>query len=182
MSRIGQRPVAVPSGVTITIGSGQMAIKGPKGEVKVPLHPMVKVTNVDNQIKVEKASNAREARAMWGTTQSLIQGAVSDVVNSFTKKLELHGVGYRANLQGRNLVLNLGYSHDVIYPVPEGVDIKVEGNALLISGCNRQKVGQTAAEIRKYRKPEPYKGKGIRHVDGPNAKGEYLNSKEGKKK
>lgn len=179
MSRVGKNPVEVPSGVDISIVDGILTAKGKLGEESVTLVDAVDVTLEDNLIKVAPRDESKHSRSMWGTTRSLVQNAVSGVSEGFTKRLEIVGVGYRAQMQGKTLNLQLGFSHDVPFPVPEGISIALEGergSVIAVTGRNKQQVGQVASEIRAYRKPEPYKGKGVRYSD------EYVLRKEGKKK
>jgi large subunit ribosomal protein L6 len=177
MSRTGKRPVVIPSGVTAIIEGGQLSVKGPKGALSIPLADEVTYTIEDGSIAVAPANQTKRARSFWGLQRSLIQGLVTGVTEGFTKTLEITGVGYRANMQGTNLKLQLGYSHDVDYTIPEGITIKTPDQTTVeISGIDKQKVGQVAAEIRRWRKPEPYKGKGIKY------RGEFIFRKEGKKK
>jgi len=167
----------MPSGVTAAIDGGQLSVKGPKGTLAMPLSDNIKYEVGDGSISVQPANDTREARAFWGMQRTLVQNLVTGVTEGFTKVLEITGVGYRANSQGKTLKLQLGYSHDVDFAVPEGIEIKTPDNTTIeISGIDKQKVGQVAAEIRRWRKPEPYKGKGIKY------RGEYIFRKEGKKK
>ncbi|NCP11518.1 MAG: 50S ribosomal protein L6 [Sphingomonadales bacterium] len=177
MSRIGKKPVAVPAGVTATIASGELSVKGPKGTLSMPLADDVEYKVEGDSIAVTPANKSRRARDFWGMQRTLVQNLVTGVTDGFTKVLEINGVGYRANAQGKNLKLQLGYSHDVDFAIPEGIEIKTPDNTTIeISGNDKQQVGQVAAEIRRWRKPEPYKGKGIKY------RGEYIFRKEGKKK
>ena len=178
MSRIGKKPVAVPSGVTATDENGMLVVKGPKGTLTMPmLDDLVKYDVAESEIRITPLVDAQRNRAAWGMQRTLVQNLVTGVAEGFTKVLEISGVGYRAQAQGRNLRLQLGYSHDVNFPVPEGIEVKTpDQNTVEISGIDSQKVGQVAAEIRRWRKPEPYKGKGIKY------RGEYIFRKEGKKK
>ena len=178
MSRIGKKPIAVPGGVTATVESGTLTIKGPKGQLAMQLlDDLVKYEVAEGEIRVSPLTDAQRNRAAWGMTRTNVQNLVTGVTEGFTKVLEITGVGYRAQAQGRKLRLQLGYSHDVNFPVPEGVEVKTpDQNTVEISGIDKQKVGQVAAEIRRWRKPEPYKGKGIKY------RGEYIFRKEGKKK
>ena len=177
MSRIGKRPIAIPGGVTANIADGQLAVKGPKGQLSIPLADDVTYAVEDGQISVQPANETKRARSFWGMQRTLVQNLVTGVTEGFTKVLELNGVGYRANAQGTTLKLQLGYSHDVDFAIPEGIEIKTPDNTTVeISGIDKQKVGQVAAEIRRWRKPEPYKGKGIKY------RGEFIFRKEGKKK
>ena len=178
MSRIGKRPIALPAGVTASVESGVLTVKGPKGTLAMQLlDDLVKYEVGEGEIRVTPLTDAQRNRAAWGMTRTNVQNLVTGVTEGFTKVLEITGVGYRAQAQGKNLRLQLGYSHDVNFPVPEGVDVKTpDANTVEISGIDKQKVGQVAAEIRRWRKPEPYKGKGIKY------RGEYIFRKEGKKK
>lgn len=167
MSRIGRLPVEVPSGVDVKINGSQVKIKGPKGEMEFTFSPSIDLSFKDGEINVTRPSDAREMRSLHGTTRSLIQNMIIGVTDGFQKELQLVGVGYRAAMQGKNLVLNVGYSHSVEVEPPQGIDFVVGDRAqqIFISGIDKQKVGQVAADIRKIRKPEPYKGKGIRYKD-----------------
>jgi len=178
MSRIGKKPVAMPSGVSAEMQGQTLTVKGPKGTLSMHmLDDLVKYEVADGEIRVTPLTDAQRNRAAWGMQRTNVQNLVTGVTEGFTKVLEISGVGYRAQAQGKNLKLMLGYSHDVNFPVPEGVDVKTpDQNTVEISGIDKQKVGQVAAEIRRWRKPEPYKGKGIKY------RGEYIFRKEGKKK
>jgi large subunit ribosomal protein L6 len=177
MSRIGKRPVALPSGVSATAEGETLSVKGPKGNLSLQMRDEIRYDISDEGILVQPANATKQARAFWGMQRTLVQNLVTGVTEGFTKTLEITGVGYRAQAQGRNLRLQLGYSHDVNFPVPEGIEVKTpDQNTVEISGIDKQKVGQVAAEIRRWRKPEPYKGKGIKY------RGEYIFRKEGKKK
>ena len=178
MSRIGKKPIALPAGVTATLESGTLTVKGPKGQLAMQLlDDLVKYEIAEGEIRVTPITDAQRNRAAWGMQRTNVQNLVTGVTEGFTKVLEITGVGYRAAAQGKNLRLQLGYSHDVNYPVPEGIDVKTpDPNTVEISGIDKQQVGQVAAEIRRWRKPEPYKGKGIKY------RGEYIFRKEGKKK
>lgn len=179
MSRVGKNPVDVPSGVEVSIVNGILTAKGKLGQESVPLTDAVEVALEENKVTVKPRDESKQSRSMWGTTRSLVQNAVTGVSEGFTKKLEIVGVGYRAQMQGKTLNLQLGYSHDIPFPVPEGISIALEGdrgNVIAVTGPNKQQVGQVASEIRGFRKPEPYKGKGVRYSD------EYVLRKEGKKK
>lgn len=177
MSRIGKKPVAIPSGVTANIADGVLTVKGPKGTLTLTLRDEISYTLDGDTILVKPANDTKGARAFWGMQRTLVDNLVTGVTQGYTKVLEITGVGYRANAQGKNLKLQLGYSHDVDFPVPEGIEIKTPDNTTVeISGIDKQKVGQVAAEIRRWRKPEPYKGKGIKY------RGEFIFRKEGKKK
>ncbi|SMC67048.1 50S ribosomal protein L6 [Novosphingobium sp. B1] len=177
MSRIGKKPVTIPSGVTANIADGMLTVKGPKGTLTLTLRDEISYTVDGDTILVKPANDTKGARAFWGMQRTLVDNLVTGVTQGYTKVLEITGVGYRANAQGKNLKLQLGYSHDVDFPVPEGIEIKTPDNTTVeISGIDKQKVGQVAAEIRRWRKPEPYKGKGIKY------RGEFIFRKEGKKK
>jgi large subunit ribosomal protein L6 len=178
MSRIGKRPVALPSGVSASIEGTTLTVKGPKGTLSMPLlDDLVSYTIENDEIAVKPITQAQRNRAAWGMQRTNVQNLVTGVTEGFSKVLEITGVGYRANAQGRTLKLQLGFSHDVNFDVPEGVEVKTpDANTVEISGIDKQKVGQVAAEIRRWRKPEPYKGKGIKY------RGEYIFRKEGKKK
>jgi large subunit ribosomal protein L6 len=177
MSRIGKKPVAIPSGVTANIDNGSLVVKGPKGTLTLGLSDLVTYSLEDGSISVQPANDSKAARSHWGMQRTLVSNLVEGVTQGFTKVLEIKGVGYRANAQGSNLKLQLGYSHDVDIAVPAGIEVKTPDNTTVeISGIDKQKVGQLAAEIRRWRKPEPYKGKGIKY------RGEFIFRKEGKKK
>ena len=178
MSRIGKKPVAMPSGVSAIVEGQTLTVKGPKGTLSMQLlDDLVKYEVGESEIRVTPLVDAQRNRAAWGMQRTNVQNLVTGVTEGFSKVLEITGVGYRAQAQGKNLRLQLGYSHDVNYAVPEGVEVKTPDNTTVeISGIDRQKVGQLAAEIRRWRKPEPYKGKGIKY------RGEYIFRKEGKKK
>src|SRR5436190_1913636 len=177
MSRIGKRPVPLPSGVTATTEGQILSVKGPKGQLELQMRDEIAYDIGDDGILVKPANDTKQARAFWGMQRTLVQNLVTGVSEGFTKTLAITGVGYRAQAQGKNLRLQLGYSHDVNFPVPEGIEVKTpDPNTVEISGIDRQQVGQVAAEIRRWRKPEPYKGKGIKY------RGEYIFRKEGKKK
>ena len=177
MSRIGKRPVPLPAGVTATTEGETLRVKGPKGQLEMQMRDEIAYQIGDDGILVKPGNDTKQARAFWGMQRTLVDNLVTGVTEGFTKVLEISGVGYRAQAQGKNLKLQLGYSHDVNFAVPEGVDVKTpDANTVEISGIDKQKVGQVAAEIRRWRKPEPYKGKGIKY------RGEYIFRKEGKKK
>jgi large subunit ribosomal protein L6 len=177
MSRTGKKPIAPVSGVTVSIKDRQVNVKGPKGEQSLTLMDIVNAKQTDAGIVIEPANDTQEARAAWGTTRALIANMVAGVDKGFEKKLQIQGVGYRAAMQGKDLKLSLGFSHEVVYETPKGITIATPTQTeVTISGADKQQVGQVAANIRAYRKPEPYKGKGVRYV------GEYIARKEGKKK
>ena len=177
MSRIGKKAVSVPSGLTAKVDGQKVSIKGPKGELAVTLVDDVTVELTDDGIQVEPREDTKRARSMWGMSRTLVQNLITGVSDGFSKTLEINGVGYRAEAKGRNLQLQLGLSHDVVYEVPDGIDIAVpKPTEITVTGIEKQKVGQVAAEIRRFRPPEPYKGKGIRYA------GEYIFRKEGKTK
>lgn len=170
MSRIGKTPVVLPQGVEVGVDPGQVKVKGPKGELKVPFNTTyLEVKVEEGSLQVARNSELKEARALHGLARSLIANAVAGVTEGFSKSLDLFGVGYRAEVQGRKLTLNVGYSHPVIYEAPQGIDVTIEGPQagaqarIVVSGIDKQQVGQAAADIRFKRKPEPYKGKGIRY-------------------
>ena len=177
MSRIGKKPVKVPAGVTATVDGQTVTAKGPKGELKFVVNDEVLVKLDDGEIAVEPRDQTRGARSKWGMSRTQIVNILDGVTKGFEKKLEISGVGYRAAMQGRNLQLALGFSHDVIYQAPQGITIVVpKPTEIVVSGIDKQAVGQAAAEIRDYRAPEPYKGKGVKYA------GERIVRKEGKKK
>jgi large subunit ribosomal protein L6 len=177
MSRIGKKPVAIPSGVTANVEGQTVKMRGPKGALSLVLADDVVVKMDKGVIKVDPRTETQRARAMWGTSRTLVSNLVTGVTKGFEDKLEITGVGYRASVQGKNLQIALGYSHDVVYPIPEGIAIVTpKPTEIVITGMDKQKVGQVAAEIRGFRPPEPYKGKGVKYA------GEYIFRKEGKKK
>lgn len=177
MSRIGKKPVVVPQGVEVSLNGQNIAAKGPKGELVVTLSELVSVVQGDDGLTLSPVDKTQDARSFWGLSRSLVENIVTGVSEGFSRKLELQGVGYRAQMQGSTLKLSLGFSHDVDFPVPEGISVDCPSQTeIIVSGIDKQKVGQVAAEIRSYRPPEPYKGKGVRY------EGEYVFRKEGKKK
>ena len=177
MSRIGKKPVAIPSGVTANIDNGTLSVKGPKGTLSMGLSDLIDYKLEDGQIAVNPANDSKQARAFWGMQRTLVANLVEGVTEGFTKTLEISGVGYRAKAQGNTLKLELGFSHDVDLPGPDGLTVNTPDQTTVeISGIDKQAVGQFAAEVREFRKPEPYKGKGIKY------RGEYIFRKEGKKK
>ena len=175
MSRVGKRPVAIPSGVTASVEGQTVKMKGPKGQLQFVVHDDVEVKFEDGAVKVAPKLETNRAQAMYGTARAQVANLVEGVTKGFEKKLEITGVGYRAAVQGKNLQLQLGYSHDVVYPIPEGITIAApKPTEIMITGSDKQKVGQVAAEIRAFRPPEPYKGKGVKY------EGEYIRRKAGK--
>jgi large subunit ribosomal protein L6 len=177
MSRVGKKPVQVPAGVSARLDGHTVAVKGAKGELKFTASDEVAVKVDGNLIRVEPRDESKRARAMWGTARSMIQTLIVGVTKGFERKLEINGVGYKAAVAGKNLQLSLGFSHDVIYPIPPGVTIVTpKPTEISIAGIDKRQVGQIAAEIRAFRPPEPYKGKGVKYVD------EFIFRKEGKKK
>jgi large subunit ribosomal protein L6 len=177
MSRTGKKPVAAVSGVTVTIADRKVTAKGPKGEQSLTLMDIVNAKQTDDGIVIEPANDSKEARAAWGTTRALINNMVIGVEKGFEKKLQIQGVGYRAAMQGKDLKLSLGFSHEVVFQTPSGITLATPTQTeVVVTGVDKQQVGQVAADIRGWRPPEPYKGKGVRYV------GEYIARKEGKKK
>lgn len=174
MSRIGKQPIEVPGGVEVAITDGKVTVKGPKGELFAPLLSDVTVAQEDNNIIVTRKDDEKLAKSQHGLQRTLIANMVHGVTQGFSKVLEVNGVGFKINQSGKNLKLSLGYSHDIDFAAPEGIDIAVDGMKITVSGIDKQLVGQTAAEIRALRKPEPYKGKGIKYTD------EYIVRKSGK--
>jgi large subunit ribosomal protein L6 len=177
MSRIGKRAVSVPTGVTVNLAGQNISVKGPKGELKFVLVEHVLAKLEDGKVAVNPRDQTKVARSCWGMSRTMISNMIKGVTQGYSRSLEINGVGYRANVQGKVLQLNLGYSHDVNYPIPEGIEIKTpKPTEITITGIDKQRVGQVAAEIRDFRGPEPYKGKGIKYSD------ERIFRKEGKKK
>jgi large subunit ribosomal protein L6 len=177
MSRIGKKPVSVPGGVTAAVNGQEVNVKGPKGELKHVLVDDIIAKLDKGEIEIAMREDTPNARAMWGMSRTLVANLVAGVTEGFTKKLEITGVGYRAAVQGSNVQLQLGYSHDVTFPIPQGIQVVCpKPTEIVITGIDKQKVGQVAAEIRRFRPPEPYKGKGIKYA------GEFILRKEGKKK
>ena len=177
MSRVGKRPVAIPSGVTASVEGQTVKMKGPKGQLQFVVHDDVEVKFESGEVKVAPKFETNRAQAMYGTARAQVANLVEGVTKGFDKKLEITGVGYRAALQGKTLQISLGYSHEVLYAVPEGIAIATpKPTEIVVTGIDKQKVGQVAAEIRAFRPPEPYKGKGVKY------QGEYIFRKEGKKK
>ncbi len=177
MSRIGKKPVAIPGGVTAAVNGQEVKVKGPKGELQHVLVDDI-IAKLDNgEIEISMREDTQRARAMWGMSRTMVANLIAGVTEGFTKKLEMTGVGYRASVQGHNVQLQLGYSHDIIFPIPQGIQVVCpKPTEIVVTGIDKQKVGQVAAEIRRFRPPEPYKGKGIRYA------GEFILRKEGKKK
>ncbi|MBN9308262.1 MAG: 50S ribosomal protein L6 [Devosia sp.] len=177
MSRTGKKPIPAVSGVTVTIADRTVTAKGPKGEQSLTLMDIVSAKQTDEGIVIEPANDSKEARAAWGTTRALINNMVIGVKDGFERKLQIQGVGYRAAMQGKDLKLSLGFSHEVVFETPKGITIAAPTQTeVVVTGVDKQQVGQVAADIRGWRPPEPYKGKGVRYV------GEYIARKEGKKK
>ena len=177
MSRVGKRPVTVPAGVTANVEGQTVKVKGPKGALQVVLHDDIVVKMDKGGVKLDPRGETKRARALWGTSRTLVSNLMSGVTKGFEERLEITGVGYRAAVQGKSLNLQLGFSHDVNFPIPEGIAIATpKPTEIVITGIDKQKVGHVAAEIRGYRPPEPYKGKGVKYA------GEYIFRKEGKKK
>ena len=175
MSRIGRKPVVIPEGVTVTVDGNHVTVKGPKGTLDSTIHPMMQIAVQGNEVVVTRPNDDKEARSLHGLSRTMIANMVEGVTNGYKKELEIQGVGYRAQKQGKNLVMNLGFSHQVIVPEIDGITIDVpDVTKMVINGIDKQKVGQFAAEVREKRPPEPYKGKGIRYVD------EHVIRKEGK--
>jgi len=175
MSRIGKKPISIPDKVTVTVDQNEVLVKGPKGELRFKARPEVKVEMSQNSISVSPTKESNLSRSLWGLTRTLIENMIDGTVKGHEKKLEIQGVGYRASLEGKDLVLMVGFSHPVKIKCPEGITFSLEKNVLTVSGPDKALVGQTAANIRKIKKPEPYKGKGIRYV------GEHVRKKVGKK-
>lgn len=166
MSRIGKQPIEIPQGVDVTIADGKVTVKGPKGQLEQAVHPLVKVAKEENVVNVSVGDpENKEQRSLWGLFRKLIANMVTGTNEGFSKQLEVNGVGYKAEMKGNILHLQLGYSHPIDYKVPEGIEISVEKNVITVTGADKQQVGQIASEIRSLRKPEPYKGKGIKYSD-----------------
>ena len=177
MSRIGNKAVTVPTGVTANVEGQIVKVKGPKGAMQVVLHDDVSVSMDKGTVKLEPRGESKRARSMWGTSRTMVANLISGVTKGFEERLEINGVGYRAAVQGKSLNLQLGFSHDVNFPIPEGITIATpKPTEIVVTGIDKQKVGHVAAEIRGFRPPEPYKGKGVKYT------GEYIFRKEGKKK
>ncbi|WP_298162019.1 50S ribosomal protein L6 [Acidocella sp.] len=177
MSRVGKYPVEIPAGVTVAVANGVITAKGKLGELQLPLTDHVDVSAEGNKVSVQPRGNAAQARMMWGTTRANIANMVKGVSVGYSKTLEITGTGYRAAVQGTNLVVNLGFSHDVVYPIPAGIKVTCEKpTSIKVEGVDKRQVGQVCAELRTWRPPEPYKGKGVKF------EGEAIRRKEGKKK
>ncbi len=177
MSRIGKKAVPVPAGVTVNVNGAAVSVKGPKGELKLVLVDDVSASMGEGGVKIDPRDKSKNARSRWGLSRTLVSNMIKGVTIGYSKSLEITGVGFRAAVQGKVLQLNLGYSHDVHYPIPDGIEIKTpKPTEIVVSGIDKQRVGQVAAEIREFREPEPYKGKGVKYA------GEYIFRKEGKKK
>ena len=177
MSRVARNPIAVPKGIEVKINGNHVAVKGPKGQLQYDLHPMVKILQADGELRFERNNDSTLARAVSGTMRALVNNMVTGVAKGFEKKLTIVGVGFRAAVQGKKLNLTLGYSHPIAYNIPDGITIECpDQTTVVVKGADRQRVGQVAAEIRAYRPPEPYKGKGVRYSD------EQIVRKEAKKK
>jgi large subunit ribosomal protein L6 len=177
MSRVGKNPIAIPDGVNVAIADGAITVKGKNGELRQTVLSDVSIAVEDNEIVIKPMSDSKFARSLWGTMRSTVESMVIGVSDGFRRELEIQGVGYRAQMQGKMLKLQLGFSHDVDFPVPEGISIECPSQVeIVVSGVDKQQVGQVASNIRSYRRPEPYKGKGVRY------KGEFVLRKEGKKK
>lgn len=178
MSRIGKLPISIPDGVTVTISGQKVNVKGKGGELNFEHHPNIKVEVKDNEVIVTRPDDSKQNRSLHGTTRAIINNMILGVYTGFEKRLEVRGVGYRFNIGGKKLTLSLGFSHPIDFQIPEGIDITADEenkNLMIIKGIDKQLVGETASRIREYRKPEPYKGKGVRYVD------EYVAMKQGKK-
>lgn len=175
MSRIGKRPIHIPSGTTVSVDDGRVTVEGPKGSLSRSLHPQIQIGVTDDEVVVSRKSESIETKALWGTFASHIENMVQGVNEPYVKKLVVDGVGYRAETQGDDLVINVGFSHPIEMQIPEGITVEVEKNTITVSGIDKDLVGQFAANIRAMREPEPYKGKGIRYED------EEILRKQGKK-
>lgn len=177
MSRIGKQPVSVPAGVTATVEGQKVTAKGPKGELSYVVNDEVLVKMQENELVISPNNESKDARSKWGMTRTMLENIVTGVASGFERKLEINGVGYRAAMQGKNLQLALGFSHDVVFEAPDGITLACpKPTEIVVAGIDKQQVGQVAAEIRKFRKPEPYKGKGVKYAE------ERIVRKEGKKK
>ena len=177
MSRIGKKPVSVPAGVTASVDGQKVTAKGPKGELSYVVNDEVLVKLEENELVVSPNDQSKDARSKWGMTRTMIENIMTGVTDGFERRLEINGVGYRAAMQGKNLQLALGFSHDVVFEAPEGITLACpKPTEIVVTGIDKQQVGQVASEIRKFRKPEPYKGKGVKYAE------ERIVRKEGKKK
>ena len=177
MSRIGKKPVPIPSGVTATVEGQTVKVKGPKGALQLVLHDEVAAKVESGNVKIDPRNETKRARSQWGTSRTLVANLITGVTKGYEHRLEITGVGFRAAVQGKNLQMQLGFSHDIVYPIPEGITIATpKATEVVVTGIDKQKAGQVAAEIRGFRPPEPYNGKGVKYV------GEYVFRKEGKKK
>ena len=175
MSRIGRAPITIPAGVEVKVDGSTVTAKGPKGTLTKTMHSNMTIAMEGNVITVTRPNDLKENRSLHGLTRTLIANMIEGVANGYKKELEINGIGYRAEIKGKDLVMKIGYSHDVVMPQPEGITVEVPApNKIIVSGADKEKVGQFAAEVREKRLPEPYKGKGIKYVD------EYIRRKEGK--
>ena len=165
MSRVGKKPIEIPTGVTVTASASSVSVKGPKGQLSMEMHPKVKVATEGNEVVCTRADDSRQSRAAHGLVRAHLSNMVTGVSTGFQRKLEINGVGYRAEVSGKKLVLQLGYSHPVEFPLPEGVTAAVDKNTLVLSAIDKQLLGATAAKVRSFRPPEPYKGKGIKYAE-----------------
>jgi len=165
MSKIGKLPIELPAQVTITVAGSETTVKGPKGELRVNVPDVITIEQSGQTVEVKRANDEKPTRALHGLVRALLANCVEGVTNGFTKTLEINGVGYKAEVRGNEIVLNLGFSHPVVLPILEGTEVKTEKNQVIITGIDKQRVGQMAAVIRSYKKPEPYKGKGIKYID-----------------
>ena len=175
MSRVGKKPIEIPSGVSVVISNGSVTVKGPKGEITRSINPEVSLRQENSTLIVVPVAKTKRTPALWGLTRAIVAHSVEGVSRGFEKKLEIEGIGYRVNLDGKDLVFALGFSHPVKFPAPAGIEFKVEKNVMRVSGFDKELVGETAAKIRALKKPEPYKGKGIHY------QGEVVRRKAGKK-
>ncbi len=175
MSRIGKKPIVIPQGVEVKLADGEISVKGPKGSLDFKFSQQVRIEIKDGNLIVQKIGKTKDTPAIWGTTARIIENMIKGVTEGFQKQLELNGVGFRMNLQGKKIILALGFSHPVEIEIPEGIEVKIENNLMTILGIDKQKIGQFAADIKKLKPVEPYKGKGFRYV------GEIVRKKEGKK-
>ncbi|MBI9110986.1 50S ribosomal protein L6 [Maridesulfovibrio ferrireducens] len=165
MSRIGKKPIDIPSGVEVTIGADAVSVKGPKGSISTPIHPMVSYKIADGVVEVMRSGETRQECAQHGLHRTLLFNCIEGVSKGYSKTLEVVGVGYKVSVQGKNIILNVGYSHPVQFPLPAGIEAKAEGSKLTVNGIDKQLVGEVAAQVRRVRPPEPYKGKGIKYID-----------------